>query len=154
MASLERLLASDAERSAVVARLQEAATEGRLTLEEFDHRALRAYAARTWPELRELLIDLPTPRAVGTASPHLTGRRRALPIATLGVGIMSIPAGFLFSWGGLIAILGVLFGVYALCAEDVHPVGNRQLTVIGILCALVTPTIFLGLHILIGALPS
>src|SRR5260221_3691371 len=98
MANLENLLASDAERLTVVARLQEAATEGRLTLGEFSHRASRAYAARTWLELDKLLADLPVPRAVGSASPRSTASRRALPIAALAIGTGSIPAGFLLPW--------------------------------------------------------
>lgn len=51
--------ASDADREAVVARLQVAVGEGRLDLDEFEQRATAAYAALTRAELDLLLADLP-----------------------------------------------------------------------------------------------
>jgi Domain of unknown function (DUF1707)/Cell wall-active antibiotics response 4TMS YvqF len=51
--------ASDAEREATVARLREAAAEGRLTVEELDERIDAAYAASTRAELEPLTADLP-----------------------------------------------------------------------------------------------
>jgi uncharacterized protein DUF1707/cell wall-active antibiotic response 4TMS protein YvqF len=51
--------ASDAEREAVVARLRDAAGEGRLTVEELAERIDAAYAARTQAELEPLTRDLP-----------------------------------------------------------------------------------------------
>ena len=56
---LPQVRVSDAEREAVVARLNTATGEGRLTLEEFGERAGLAYAARTEGELAELVRDLP-----------------------------------------------------------------------------------------------
>lgn len=53
------LRASDAEREAVVGRLNEATAQGRLSLAEFSERAGRAYAATTRAELVPLLADLP-----------------------------------------------------------------------------------------------
>jgi hypothetical protein len=53
------LRASDAERQAVVRRLERALLEGRLTIVEFDQRAESAYAARTRGELADLTEDLP-----------------------------------------------------------------------------------------------
>lgn len=50
---------SDAEREAVVRRLERALRDGRLTITEFDDRAAAAYAARTRGELEELTEDLP-----------------------------------------------------------------------------------------------
>jgi hypothetical protein len=52
-------LASDAEREAIVARLGDAAGEGRLVLDEFSDRVGQAYAARTRGELEQLVRDLP-----------------------------------------------------------------------------------------------
>jgi hypothetical protein len=52
--------ASDDDRERVVAVLREAYSEGRLTLDEFEERTSVAYAARTWGELRELTVDLPS----------------------------------------------------------------------------------------------
>jgi hypothetical protein len=54
--------ASDAEREAVVARLRDAAGEGRLTVEELAERIDAAYAARTRAELEPLTADLPAPQ--------------------------------------------------------------------------------------------
>ncbi len=51
--------ASDSERDAVVARLNEAVGEGRLTLQEFSDRIDKVYAARTHGELAPLTGDLP-----------------------------------------------------------------------------------------------
>jgi len=53
--------ASDAEREAVVARLRDAAGEGRLTVEELAERIDAAYDARTRAELEPLTADLPGP---------------------------------------------------------------------------------------------
>jgi hypothetical protein len=50
---------SDADREAVVRRLQRSAQEGRLTLAELDERVTAAYAARTRGELDSLVEDLP-----------------------------------------------------------------------------------------------
>jgi hypothetical protein len=52
--------ASDSDRESVVAVLREAYSEGRLTLDEFEERTSAAYAGRTWGELRELTVDLPS----------------------------------------------------------------------------------------------
>ena len=51
--------ASDAEREATIARLREAAAEGRLTVEELTERVDAAYAASTRAELEPLTADLP-----------------------------------------------------------------------------------------------
>jgi len=53
------LRVGDAERQAVVARLQSALDEGRLDLHEFDERAGKAYAAKTQADLAPLTADLP-----------------------------------------------------------------------------------------------
>lgn len=60
---LERLpavRASDADREAVVTRLQSAVGEGRINLDEFGQRADAAYAAVNRAELDLLVADLPT----------------------------------------------------------------------------------------------
>jgi uncharacterized protein DUF1707 len=51
--------ASDRDREQVVATLGVHASEGRLTLAEFEERATTAYAARHLAELDALLVDLP-----------------------------------------------------------------------------------------------
>ncbi|MGY1832727.1 DUF1707 domain-containing protein [Geodermatophilus sp. SYSU D01180] len=55
------LLAGDADRAAVVTRLDESLADGRLTLAEYEDRSARAHAARTYGELAELTTDLPRP---------------------------------------------------------------------------------------------
>jgi uncharacterized membrane protein YjjP (DUF1212 family) len=51
--------ASNAERETVVQRLVQAVDHGRLTIEEFDERVAKAYAAKTHGELAALTRDLP-----------------------------------------------------------------------------------------------
>ncbi len=65
--------ASDAEREAVVARLQTAAGEGRLALEELAERLDRALSAATRAELEVLTADLPEQAA--PAVPAAKARR-------------------------------------------------------------------------------
>lgn len=55
----ELVRVSDAEREAVVERLNVATGEGRLTLEEFGDRVAEALAARTRGDLEKLVADLP-----------------------------------------------------------------------------------------------
>ncbi|WP_219419946.1 DUF1707 SHOCT-like domain-containing protein [Pseudonocardia nigra] len=50
---------SDAERHAVVRRLERALRDGRLTIVEFDQRMQATYAARIRSELEVLTEDLP-----------------------------------------------------------------------------------------------
>ncbi len=143
MANFKQLLASDAERSLVVARLQDAAEEGRLTLSDFSQRASLAYGARTWSELDKLVCDLPTPRAVGSAALRSTRSRRALPRVALSIGIMSFFMGFLLPYGVLAGLISVIFGVYALCATAGLSGTNRRLSIAGIVCSLATPALFI-----------
>ena len=51
--------AADADRERVAAALREEMAVGRLTMEEFEERLSRTYAAKTWAGLRELTADLP-----------------------------------------------------------------------------------------------
>lgn len=53
------LRASDADRQAVLRRLERALREGRLTIVEFDERTQAAVAAKTLGELADLTEDLP-----------------------------------------------------------------------------------------------
>ena len=59
--------ASDAEREATVARLREAAAEGRLSVEELATRIDAAYGATTQAELEPLTADLPAAAAASLA---------------------------------------------------------------------------------------
>ena len=53
--------AADSDRATVAAALGRAMADGRLTLEEYEERVGRAYAARTYGELAGLTADLPSP---------------------------------------------------------------------------------------------
>jgi hypothetical protein len=78
--------ASDAEREAIVARLNAATGEGRLTLEEFGDRAGRAYAARTHGELERLVNDLPvrpSAQAVPATDTLATRVSQVIPLGAL-----------------------------------------------------------------------
>jgi hypothetical protein len=59
-----QLRMSDADREQVVARLNAAAGEGRLTLAEFEERVAVVLGARTYGEIEPLLADLPEAPAV------------------------------------------------------------------------------------------
>ena len=72
MATDDPIRASDVDRDAVVTTLRDAYTAGRLTLDEFDDRMADAYASKTWGDLRQLTIDLPTQPILGGDVP---GRR-------------------------------------------------------------------------------
>jgi hypothetical protein len=120
--------ASDADRDAVLSDLSEHFQAGRLTSEEFEDRAGRALAARTWGELRDLLRDLPStrpgPRApVAAASPAVrpersSGRGTPAPMAVLAaiaiaVGVsVGIAHG---SWALLWVVLGLLIVRRLIC---------------------------------------
>lgn len=67
--STRSVLASDAEREATVARLNDAGREGRLQLDEFSDRVDRALSARTRGELDDLVHDLPAPDSDVGAGP-------------------------------------------------------------------------------------
>jgi Domain of unknown function (DUF1707) len=54
-----RLRASDAEREAVIGQLDQALSDGRITVSEFDERVRLAWAARTLGDLEGLTGDLP-----------------------------------------------------------------------------------------------
>ncbi|WP_299953809.1 DUF1707 domain-containing protein [uncultured Modestobacter sp.] len=75
--------ASDAEREAVVARLQTAVGEGRIDLDEFGQRVEAAYGATTTADLGELLADLPAPASAVPAFGEVVGERTTGAIATV-----------------------------------------------------------------------
>lgn len=68
------LRASDADREKVVNLLRDAASDGRLTLEEHTERVEQAYAARTLGDLKDLTRDLVRPdERTGRVSPMADG---------------------------------------------------------------------------------
>jgi hypothetical protein len=63
------LRAADADRTAVAGVLGEHMAAGRLTVDEYEDRLARAYAARTYGELDELTVDLPAHTAQPVPAP-------------------------------------------------------------------------------------
>ena len=78
------LRAADTDRAAVAAVLGEHMAAGRLTLDEYDERLTRAYAARTFGELEELTADLPAVRSHHTVEPVQQAARA--PVTGCGTG--------------------------------------------------------------------
>lgn len=130
-ASTAQMRASDADRDAVLAGLSEHFQAGRLTQDEFDDRAGRALAARTWGELADLQQDLPgtrpgtrpapqsspaAPAAIGSApayQPVRPSRHGApAPVALIAIG-MAVIGGLEIAhghWGFVwLVIIGLLW---------------------------------------------
>src|SRR3954462_15594152 len=79
---------NDAERQAMVARLQAACGEGRLTLDEFSERVGMALEARTSADLEQLTVDLPAP-APPPATPPGTPAAPGRHTTSWAIGILS-----------------------------------------------------------------
>jgi Domain of unknown function (DUF1707) len=90
-----RIRASDADRDRTAALLREHHAAGRLTVEEFNERLDKAYAAKTLGDLDELLADLP-----GIDLYHLPDHsveRRRGP-TTFGLPWLMAPGGMSPAW--------------------------------------------------------
>ncbi len=59
---------SDRDREGVVARLNQAVGEGRLTIEEFEERLTGVLTARTFGDIVPYVADLPTPHPTATSA--------------------------------------------------------------------------------------
>lgn len=105
----EAMRAADADRERVVEQLRHGHAEGRLDLDEFDERAKRAWAARTYGELDVIAADLPATRPArrepetrptGAADEgHDRGAVRAwLSVSVVNVAIWAIVCLATMSW--------------------------------------------------------
>ena len=103
------LRAADTDRAAVAAVLGEHMAAGRLTLDEYDERLTRAYAARTFGELDELTADLP---ALDTARPPEPAERAA-PVTGCGAGAWGQDTGA-HSWRSWVTTALIVIGVWAM----------------------------------------
>ena len=108
------LRAADADRAAVAGVLGEHMSAGRLTLDEYDERLTRAYAARTFGELDELTADLPaldTPRVPEPAEQAPPASSPA-PMTGCGAGSWShdVDAN---SWRSWLTTTLIVIGVWA-----------------------------------------
>jgi hypothetical protein len=72
------LRAADADRAAVATVLGEHMSAGRLTMDEYDERLARAYAAKTYGELEQLTADLPA----AVPAPRPPSARPSVPTPT------------------------------------------------------------------------
>ena len=61
----DRMRISDADREQVTARLRDHYAAGRLTSEELEERITAALNAKTYGDLRRIMVDLPEPAPVG-----------------------------------------------------------------------------------------
>ena len=103
------ILASNADRERVVARLAEAHVDGRLTVDELDHLTGEAHAARTRSDLDLVCANLP---AVGVAPPVPAEGDARRPFTGGQIGgatalTLLVPAGRLI---GLVIALSLLRG--------------------------------------------
>ena len=108
----DRMRISDADREHVTERLREHFAAGRLDSEELDERTTAALNAKTYGDLRRVMVDLPEPAPVGASTgamppPDWRGRQhvyayrrgpRLLPLALLVLfaAIILPPVGFVF----------------------------------------------------------
>src|SRR3954447_5597287 len=92
--------AADTDREAVVRRLGEHMSAGRLTLAEYEERSGRAYAAKTYAELAELTTDLPSPASARPASgPVPAARPRSSYAGNCGSGPWASAGWRRAAWG-------------------------------------------------------
>ena len=96
---------SDRERNSVVARLGDAAAEGRLTLAEFDERCGLAYAAATSEQLAALVVDLPKAKPERPDASWVS-------IVALVAGLAWMPLFPYLDYAGWIGAAGILLGFY------------------------------------------
>jgi hypothetical protein len=134
--STAQMRASDADRDAVLSELSEHFQAGRLTSEEFDDRAGRALAARTWGELTDLLRDLPStlrePRIPVAATPSAARPERPgwpgapAPVAGLmAIGIaIAVSVGITHGHWSFLWIILALFIVRLIRHTHAHAHGS------------------------------
>jgi uncharacterized membrane protein len=98
--------ASDADRDQLVEVLKAAFSEGRLTQDEYTARMEQAYTAKTYGELRALVVDLPGP--VVPQVPYAFTQFRPRP--TNSMAVASMVFGLATPLFGLTAIPAVVLG--------------------------------------------
>jgi hypothetical protein len=146
---------SDADRLAVITRLQDATAEGRLTLDELDDRVSGALVARTQIDLDEMVDDLPSedevepepePDEEDPAPASVAG-----PLAVLAVGVIAIPATYFTNWGFVLSLAAVVVGVTLLVTRREMSRAHRVALLAGIALGLVPPAFAVTLYLLLSA---
>jgi hypothetical protein len=92
-----RMRAGDKDRQRVVEELGKHFGEGRLTVEEFDDRVVRAHASVYLDELPALTVDLPR-----DPEPHRRTTRPRMPVPA---GVLLLLIAMLFAWSMVAAVI-------------------------------------------------
>ena len=106
-AGVERatMRASDTDRDRVAELLNVAYSEGRLSKDEYDGRLERAFSARTYADLDQIVADLPATGAAGLTTPETSvARTNGLAIASLACALAQ------FVLGPVTTIPAIVFG--------------------------------------------
>ena len=107
------LRASDADRQAVGDILRNALDEGRLDLHEYDERLQRAYAAKTYADLKGLLTDLPATvdpgRSQVAQAPPVAAPSSATPTPASGLALRQW---LLAIWGAYLKVVAVTVAIW------------------------------------------
>ncbi|MET7971057.1 DUF1707 domain-containing protein [Micromonospora sp. NPDC005305] len=108
--------AADADREATAERLRVALEEGRLGLHEYDERLGRAYGAKTYADLDEVVADLPGPAPAQRAAVAPAAPPPAPPAAT-GAGAPVVDSGrgtgwLLAIWSPWLRVAAILTAIW------------------------------------------
>lgn len=150
MTDVSRLRVSDAERHAVIDRLQHATAEGRLELGELDERIADAFAARTQSDLDLLVDDLPA-AAPAAPEPEDDDPLPAPPVAQVGallapaLAALALPFSFSSAAAPALGIIAALIGTMALFVPGELPRIHRWAALIGIGAGLLPSIILVAL---------
>jgi Domain of unknown function (DUF4190)/Domain of unknown function (DUF1707) len=119
------MLAANVDRERAIGVLQGGFAEGRLTKAEYDDRAARVYAARTYGELGALVADLPTgPLASATHYPDVWHPQQVARTGTNSMAIAALVCGLAeFFTLGLTAVPAVVLGHAA--RRQLHRTGQQ-----------------------------
>jgi hypothetical protein len=152
MSDITRMRVSDAERLDVIARLQDAAAEGRLDLDEMSDRIAEAYAAKTWSDLDRLVDDLPEAAEPEpepeSASPVSLVSALSATIAALGVA--SAVLSFWTALGVLLGMVTVVAGAFLFTtARDRMSTWERLAVLAGMVTSLLPAIFFLTLLLIL-----
>lgn len=154
MNDLSRIRVSNAERDAVVARLQQATAEGRLSLDELEERVSGTFVARTRSDLDQLVDDLPPePEAAPEpepAAPVATPASMSRALGVLAIGASSIPATYYSPWGTVLSLVAILLAVHTLITQRETAPGVRAVLAAGGALALAPAVFAVTMLVLLG----
>ncbi|HEY0536416.1 MAG TPA: DUF1707 domain-containing protein [Actinoplanes sp.] len=154
MTDVNRMRISDADRSEVIDILQRATVEGRLDLDELEHRVAGALAARTWSDVDPLIDDLPVvaeePPEEPDDEPAVSSPAiHAGSLATFGLGAIAIAGCFWTPWGALVGILSTVLGAALLLGPKELSRGDRAAVLAGIILGLLPSVAFIMFLVII-----